>query len=63
MLSPDREKTRKPNLVYVQVYTIKIENALQLAVRSKILSKHIFLQAVCDSSIARITGCVSSLRT
>ena len=33
------------------------------AVRSKISSKLIFdLQAVCDTPIARITSCVSSLR-
>ena len=30
--------------------------------RSNILSKLIFVQAVCDTPIARITGCVSSLR-
>ena len=30
--------------------------------RSKILSKLVFLQSVCDTLIARITGCLSSLR-
>ena len=43
-----------------QCIIIKNENTLQLTVRSNILSNS-SLQAVCDTPIARITGCVPSL--
>ena len=43
-------------------YIIKIKILYTPAVRSKILSKLIFASCVCDTPIARITGCVSSLR-
>ena len=41
-------------------YIIKNENTLQLW--DRILGRNSSLQAVCDTSIARITSCVSSLR-
>ena len=43
-------------------HIIKNQNTLHPAVRSKISSKLIFLQAVCDTPIARITSCVSSFK-
>ena len=42
------------------VYYYKNENTLQLL--DRIFCRNSSLQAVCDTPIARITGCVSSLR-
>ena len=55
-------------LVYLGVYTArrqlsyyyKNKNKLQLG--DRIFCRNSSLQAVCDTSIARITGCVSTLR-
>ena len=40
-------------------YITKNEDTNTPAVRSNILSKLTFLQAVCDTPVARIAGCVS----